>query len=150
MPQLAHTVQITRDAHAIQSHAAPILRDATPVWWIYEPKPRLRLKEAHRPQFLQIKPIIKPICRLENLEKCRKVSLNGRVACWSPGVKSGLRGLVLLRCSGRQCDVCPASARVVKGAGLISAATSKRSEVHFLPYVRMHAGKLAEDAGRSL
>ncbi len=57
MPQLANTVQITPDAHAIQSHAAPILRDATPVWWIYEPKPRPGLKEAHRPQFWQVSPI---------------------------------------------------------------------------------------------
>jgi hypothetical protein len=26
----------------------------------------------------------------------------------------------------------------------------KRSEMHFLPYVKMHSGKLAEDACRSL
>ena len=54
MPQLAHTVQITPDALTIESHAAPILRDATLVWWIYEPKQRSGLKEAHRPQLLQV------------------------------------------------------------------------------------------------
>jgi hypothetical protein len=81
-PSWPTPVQITPDAHAIQSHAAPILRDATPVWWIYEPKRRGRGRRRRTRRSSCNRPSAGWKILMENLEKCRKISFNGPTPRW--------------------------------------------------------------------